>query len=73
MTRIDTDLTRARDMIAEALPDNKKCVWTYDAADDIWDTGCGGLYNITEGAPDDNRMDYCPYCGKAIEEAKDDA
>lgn len=58
------------------MMENDKCNWTYnnpwgDDDCDYWETECGGLFQITEGTPKDNKMGYCPYCGRLIlEESK---
>ena len=42
-----------------------KCEWKQDE-NGIWETDCGNLFEITEGAPNENDMKYCPYCGKLL-------
>jgi len=44
----------------------KKCKWTHDEFADCWDTECGEAFCLMEGTPKDNKMKYCPYCGKQI-------
>lgn len=46
---------------------NETCKWTEDE-DGLWNTECGGTFEITEGTPRENEMVFCPYCGKSIEE-----
>jgi hypothetical protein len=36
----------------------------------IWDTDCGGRFELTEGTPEYHNMRYCCYCGKKIKEIK---
>jgi len=43
------------------------CEWIRDE-NGIYDTACSNMYEITYGTPKDNHMEYCPYCGKRIEE-----
>ena len=48
------------------------CKWKYNgesvSVDDFdgYETSCGGLFHIIEGTPSENRMIFCPYCGKKI-------
>jgi len=43
------------------------CEWRQDI-EGIWDTECGGRFEIMEGTPYENQMSYCPYCGKSLRE-----
>ena len=31
-----------------------------------WQTDCGESFCIIEGNPEENRMNYCTYCGKKL-------
>ena len=42
------------------------CAWTYHALYDAWDTCCGEVYCFIDGGPSENRMRFCPFCGKPI-------
>lgn len=44
--------------------EERYCIWK----DDEWDgwITCDGFYYFTEGTPEENRMKFCPYCGKKI-------
>ena len=47
-----------------------RCAWTEDGDewDSIkWDTDCGEAFVFLEGAPIDNNIRFCCYCGKLIE------
>ncbi len=44
------------------------CTWTYTEFYDYWDTQCGHAFDIMNGTPKDNKMVYCPYCGKKIKQ-----
>jgi len=51
------------------------CKWTFDIdtfSDTIqpWHTECKQAYCFNEGGPEDNKLNYCPYCGKEIEVVK---
>lgn len=42
-----------------------KCIWTQDE-DGIWDTSCGGKFEVSFDTPRENGMNYCCYCGKSL-------
>lgn len=45
------------------------CVWTQDSdMNDVWGTSCGNAFLLNEGNPDDNKMEFCLYCGKPIKQ-----
>ena len=44
----------------------QECVWEYSEYDDKWDTGCDNAFCFITGAPADNDMKFCPYCGGAL-------
>lgn len=47
----------------------EKCEWSREY-DDIWRSDCGLLWEFgNEGTPKANNMNYCPQCGKSLEEA----
>lgn len=49
-----------------------RCTWTRDNPDsDIWLTSCGSAWCLNEGTPKENRMKFCPFCGREIKEAGD--
>jgi hypothetical protein len=48
----------------------KTCKWTYDNDYDQWITSCDNAFVLMEGTPAENRMLYCPYCGKNITQDK---
>jgi len=35
--------------------------------EDFWETACGESWIFPEGGPDENKMKFCPYCGKPLE------
>jgi hypothetical protein len=52
------------------------CVWSQDSAGSSWATGCGQLFELNEGTPKENRMGFCCYCGRTLNEhpyVEDDA
>lgn len=55
-------------------PKDSFCVWHNDPeTDNSWDTSCRQLFEIYDGTPAENRMSFCCYCGKPIQEAIDHA
>ena len=40
------------------------CLWGYDG--DMYETNCGNAFYMTEGNPNEDGFDYCPYCAKKI-------
>ena len=35
---------------------------------DYYETSCGEAFQFTDGSPTENKMKFCPYCGKPLEE-----
>ena len=47
----------------------EKCEWSRES-DDVWRSDCGLLWEFdNEETPKANNMNYCPQCGKILEEA----
>ena len=44
----------------------EKCRWKQDDTGD-WFTRCGEGWTFTDGGVAENRIKFCPYCGKPIE------
>jgi hypothetical protein len=44
------------------------CQWENDGEGN-WSTGCGDAFIILDGTPTENKMNFCCYCGKPINEA----
>jgi hypothetical protein len=40
-----------------------ECAWTYEDAEEYWETACGNHFQIIDGTPQDNEMKFCCYCG----------
>lgn len=49
------------------------CEWIQDEWDNSYDTSCGNKYEIIDGTPEDNGMNYCTYCGGKLETITGDA
>lgn len=44
---------------------SEHCTWMQDGeADGTWFTDCGHAFNLEAGAPAENKMKFCCYCGK---------
>ena len=43
------------------------CVWREDS-DGFWKGDCGIAWELFTGTPKENKMNYCPECGKLIKE-----
>jgi hypothetical protein len=43
------------------------CVWEYQG-EGVWDTECGDSFIILEDTPHENNMEYCPFCGRELQE-----
>ncbi|MCP4974604.1 MAG: hypothetical protein GY931_00455 [Maribacter sp.] len=46
------------------------CKWKDEDGSAYWWTDCDNEFVLIEGAPSDNGMIYCPYCGDEIKEIK---
>ncbi len=49
--------------------DDGSCEWTEDWEGN-WDTACGERFTFGADTPRENGMKFCPYCGKALVEAR---
>lgn len=47
-----------------------KCKWEYDDMHDYYDTECDEAFTCIEGDLKDNKIKFCPFCGKEINEVK---
>ena len=61
-------LVAERDALARDAA--RVCLWSQDGdyESDTYGTSCGRYYCIIEGAPDENDMKYCCYCGGKLEQ-----
>ena len=44
------------------------CEWREDSSGDFWDTACGEAFSFIADGPRENKMRFCPYCGRALKE-----
>lgn len=42
------------------------CDWYYSQFDYYWVTECENAWEIIEGNPKENGMNFCPFCGKEL-------
>lgn len=62
-------LAEAIDKALGVKPELKSCVWAQaDSDTDLWETSCRRSFCLNEGTPAENRMTWCCYCGKPLEE-----
>ena len=45
------------------MTEREECRWFHDDEDAAFDTQCGQRFVLNEGTPEDNYMNYCPFCG----------
>lgn len=50
--------------------DKQVCIWQQDGDEDsgAYRTACGNYFMLDDGTPEDNKMGFCCYCGKSIEQ-----
>jgi hypothetical protein len=46
---------------------SETCDWVEDD-DGVWDTECRNRFELIDGAPHENDMYWCPYCGLRLQE-----
>lgn len=51
---------------ARPIQGEVSCTWTLDPDGELWDTGCGQAFCLSDGTPKENDMIYCPFCGNRI-------
>ena len=63
---------RADDLLAELARTTKQesCVWTEDTSCDYWESVCGMQWCFPNGGPPENKMCFCPGCGKPARSAR---
>lgn len=46
------------------------CDWHQDSSEhsDTWATSCGNYFVMIDGSPRENLMNFCPFCGKHIDQ-----
>ena len=56
----------AEELIARRADDASECHWTDDCGS--WVTTCRNYFQLNEGTPKDNGMNFCLFCGKTLKE-----
>lgn len=58
--------------IRQELEERKRtCTWAQAEADsDCWETTCKNAWCLTDGTPKENKIAFCNFCGKPVEEVK---
>ena len=48
--------------------ESETCTWHQDGDSDsgVYATSCRRFFNLTDGTPEDNKMQWCCYCGKRL-------
>lgn len=44
----------------------KPCRWVQEDEGGYWHTSCGRYYEINDGAPAENGMNFCTFCGRPL-------
>ena len=66
---------KARDIVDKRLraalaqqDEPETCTWHQDGDSDsgVYATSCGHYFNLEDGTPEDNKMQWCCYCGKKL-------
>lgn len=42
------------------------CEWSFDGQEHSWNGKCGVSWQFFEDGPEENRMRFCPGCGKPV-------
>lgn len=52
--------------------EDETCEWTEVSHNDyyFWETECGNTFQLIDGTPSENHMNYCPFCRKIIKEKR---
>ncbi len=57
-------------MNAVVVVEEKVCEWKGDDEFNTYNTSCENSFQLMEGSPKDNEMEFCCYCGRALKETK---
>ena len=52
------------------LDEPKYCRWKEEDQGESWSTFCGNAWSFFDGGPTDNKVVYCPFCGRKLREAE---
>jgi hypothetical protein len=62
-------ITSLRAALAQQAPESETCcTWHQDGDSDsgVYATSCRRFFDLTDGTPEDNKMQWCCYCGKKL-------
>lgn len=63
----------ARNVVAENARLRERvgeCAWSEDS-EGVWNAACGEMFTFNDGGPYDNRVKFCPYCGKKLAQQRE--
>ena len=52
----------------DAKSKQKPCLWVEDNYEGYWVGSCGVKWGYEDGSPRENRMIFCPLCGKRLKQ-----
>lgn len=57
-------------MARRKKPSGPTCQWKMNDPyeGDFYGTSCGEAFTLIDGTPTENKMRFCPYCGRRIQE-----
>lgn len=50
-----------------------ECTWKLDERSELitaWETSCGNLLCLEAGTPEENKFQFCPYCGGKLKQGE---
>ena len=67
-----SDVVVAVNKICDDFENTKKtCEWKLDDADNnVYKTGCGNYFQLSEDTPTDNEFKFCCYCGEKLKDTQ---
>ena len=65
---LDVAITALRAALAQQAAAPETCTWHQDGDSDsgLYATSCRYYFNLEDGTPEDNKMQWCCYCGKKL-------
>ena len=51
-------------------PSADSCTCIDEFHEGNYSTGCGNMFTVMEGTPEENDMKFCPYCGKQLRQSQ---
>jgi len=53
------------DVHSRPAPSEQICKWI-ENENGAYDTSCGNCFEVMNDTPEENKMNFCPYCGKLL-------